>query len=169
MTDWPKSTATFDDLPDHARLWIFGVSRALDEEEERLLQRTVDAFLSQWSAHGRPLAAARDWREGRFLMVALNPDVEPPSGCSIDALIRALRELEAELGVEMVGSAPVWFRGAEGGVERVSRARFRELASTGVVGPETPVFDLSLTVLSELRANRFEGVAAERWHARLLG
>lgn len=156
-------------LPDHSRLWIFGVSRDLEEQEEGHLLGVVDAFLDQWKAHGQPLAAARSWVLGRFLFIAVNPDVTSPSGCSIDALVRSLRELEMEMGFEMVGSAPVWFRDDEGLVQRVARARFKELGRGAEVGPETQVFDLSLTRLEELRAGRFEGPARDHWHARLLG
>jgi hypothetical protein len=157
-----------DPLPDSARLWIFGVSRPLDDREEALLLGRVDAFIAQWAAHGHPLAAARAWRGGRFLLVAVDDRITPPSGCSTDALVRALRRLEEELAVEMVGNAPVWFRGRDGLPARVSRPRFRELAGTGEIDLETPVFDLSLTRLGELREGRFEGPARDHWHRRLV-
>ena len=157
----------FDQLPDSARLWIFGVSRPLDESEEALLLTRVDVFIAQWAAHGHPLAAARVWREGRFLMVAVDDRVTPPSGCSTDALLRALRRLEVDLGVEMVGNAPVWYRGETGHPTRVSRPRFRELATRQEINLETEVFDLSLTRLGDLRNGRFEGPARNHWHRRL--
>jgi hypothetical protein len=155
-------------LPDSARLWAFGASRVLEPHEAALLLERVDAFVLKWAAHGHPLAAAREWREGRFLLVAVDDRVTPPSGCSIDALVRTLAGLEAELGLELVGNAPVWYRDAEGRPMRVSRARFKALAQEGVITAETPVFDLSLTRLSEFREGRFEGPAGQHWHARLL-
>ncbi len=161
----------FPYLPDSARLWIFGVSRPLGpEEEERLLVR-VDAFLEEWRAHGDPLSAARDWRYGRFLLVAVDDRITPPSGCSIDALVRQLRGLEEELDVEIVGGAPVWYRGEgteDGPIRRVSRGEFREEMERGSLGPETVVFDLSLTRLEELRAGCWERPARSSWHARYL-
>jgi hypothetical protein len=169
----PRTTApsrTFEGLPDSSRLWIFGVSRALSPAEEDRLLSAVDAFLDGWKAHGHPLAAAREWRHGRFLLVAVDDRVAPPSGCSIDALVRVLRELEGPLDAEIVGGAPVWFRegGEEGPPRRTSREEFREAARQGTVGPETVVFDLSLTRLEELRAGAWERRARESWHARYL-
>jgi hypothetical protein len=165
MSLMPKD---FEPLPDSARAWIFGVSRPLEAREEELLLNRVDAFIAGWAAHGHPLAAARAWWEGRFLVVAVDDRVTPPSGCSIDALVRALARLESELDVEIVGNAPVWFRSTEGAPVRVSRPRFRQLAREGEIDAETPVFDLSLTRLGDLRAGQFEGAARDRWHARLL-
>lgn len=160
--------SAFDRLPDSARLWIFGVSRPLEEREEALLLGRVDAFIAQWAAHGHPLAAAREWRDGRFLMVAVDDRVTPPSGCSTDALTRTLRRLETELDVELVGNAPVWYRRGDARPTRVSRPRFRELARAEEVDLETRVFDLSLTRLGDLREGGFEGPARDHWHRRLV-
>lgn len=164
-------TDPFAPLPDSARLWTFGVSRPLAEEEERRLLSTVDRFLEGWKAHGQPLAAARDWRLGRFLLVALDERVEPPSGCSIDALVRTLRGLEGELGIEMVGGAPIWYRegGPDGPVRRIDRPGFKAAAARGEIGGDTVVFDPSLTRLGELREGRWELPARRSWHQRLLG
>lgn len=160
----------FPHLPDSARLWIFGVSRPLNTEEEGRLLDRVDTFLQRWKAHGNPLSAARDWRYGRFLLVAVDDRVTPPSGCSIDALIRELRTLEDAFSVEIVGGAPVWYRAGEthGPIRRISRGELREEVQAGSVGPETIVFDLSLTRLEELRAGSWELPARSSWHARYL-
>jgi hypothetical protein len=171
----------FPRLPDSSRLWIFGVSRPLGREEEGSLLARVDAFLEEWKAHGHPLSAARDWRYGRFLLVAVDDRITPPSGCSIDALVRQLRGVEEELSVEIVGGAPVWYRGegsigdgntedgtGGGPIHRVSRAEFRGEMERGTLGPETVVFDLSLTRLEELRAGRWELPPRSSWHARYL-
>jgi hypothetical protein len=161
----------FGALPDSARLWTFGVSRPLSDDEEARLLDAVDGFLAGWKAHGHPLAAARDWRYGRFLLVAVDERVTPPSGCSIDALVRTLKELEAEMDVEIVGGAPVWYRqgAADGPVRRLSRPDFRKAAGEGEIGDETIVFDPTLTRLGQLRQGRWELPAAESWHSRLMG
>jgi hypothetical protein len=163
-------TDPFEPLPDSARLWTFGVSRPLTDGEARRLLVEVDAFLEGWNAHGRPLSAARAWRFGRFLLVALDDTVTPPSGCSIDALVRTLREMEDELGIEMVGGAPVWYRhgGPEGPVRRASRPEFRAAAARGEITGDTIVFDPALTRLGELREGKWELPARECWHSRLL-
>jgi hypothetical protein len=153
----------FKALPDDARLWIFGVGEPLPPEGEALLLEEVDAFLENWHAHGRPLACARDWRHGRFLLVGVDERTAPPSGCSIDAMVRVLKDLEGRLGVSIVDNSRVWYR-ADGEVRRASRPEFSSLASHGEVGLETPVFDGTLTRVGELRSNRWEVPAREAWH-----
>lgn len=147
------------------------MARPLSAEEESALLGHVDAFLDQWRAHGDPLAAAREWVYGRFLLVAVDDRVTPPSGCSIDALVHLLRDLESELGTEIVGGASVWYReeGPEGAIRRVSRPEFKRLAKEGRITEGTVVFDLALTRLGELHEGRWEVPAGESWHRRYLG
>lgn len=156
----------FDALPDNARLWVFGADRDLDDEEERALLSGVDSFLEGWKAHGVPLSCARQWHHGRFLLIAVDPASEPPSGCSIDAMVRRLKELERDLDVVLVDSSPVWWRDEEGAVRRSSRPEFKRLALEGEVGPDTLVWDGSVSRVEELRRGRWERPAGEGWHAR---
>lgn len=150
-------------LPDSARLWVFGADRPLGVAEEDRLLEVVDEFLVGWSAHGDPLTVGREWRRSRFLLVAVDDAQIPPSGCSIDALVRSLRALEGELGVSLVDKAPVWYV-VRGEIMTASRSGFRVLAERGEVGLGTHVFDLSLTRLGRVREGGFELPARESWH-----
>lgn len=153
------------DFPGSSRIWIFGADRRLGRTETRGLLFAVDDFLRGWAAHGEPLRAARSWRYGRFLIIAVDADAVPPSGCSIDALTGVLRELERDLAARFLGSEPVWYRDDAGAVRRASRAEFRRLARAGEVTSRTVVFDNSITELGELRGGRWEGPASQSWHA----
>ena len=153
----------FEQLPEHARLWIFAAQRELDDPEQARVLEEVDRFIEQWRAHDVPLTAARDWRQGRFLMIGVDEEAAGLSGCSIDALVRRMKVLQAELGVELVNNAPVLFKNG-GTVERVSRERFAELAEAGAVSLETPVFNNTLTRVGDLRAGRWEVRVEDSWH-----
>ena len=123
----------FEQLPDDARVWIFAAERSLSGEEQTRVLAEVDRFLAEWSAHDMPLASGREVRYDRFLFVAVDQRRVGPSGCSIDALVRQMKALQQELGVELVNHAPVLFR-RSGSIERVDRdesttelARFRQV------------------------------------------
>lgn len=156
----------FAALPADARLWVFGADRPLDARERTALLDVVDRFLEVWKAHGAPLTAARDLREDRFLIVAVDQATVPPSGCSIDAMTNELRRLEGEMGVGLVGHGAVFWRGPEGEVKRAGRAEFKRLAEAGEVGPDTPVFDATLSRMDVLRAGGLERPARAAWHGR---
>lgn len=161
------SRITFDDLPDHGRLWVFPASRGLAAAEASTLLAWVDAYLDEWTAHGAPLRSGRELRGGHFLLVGVDEDAEAPSGCSIDALVNRLRELGGTMGVTLIDHASVWYRdGDDAQICRVSRPEFRRLARDGSVGPDTVVFDTTLTRLSQVRAGKLEVPARDTWHAR---
>ena len=102
---------SFDELPPDARVWIFGAERPLVETERARVLDEVDAFIGQW--------AARDLRYDQFIFVAVDERAAGASGCSIDALVRRMKGLQAELGVELVNHAPVLYRDVARGPERL--------------------------------------------------
>lgn len=159
-----------DELPDASRLWIFGSDRSPDPDQTAHLLDRTRAFLEDWSAHRRELSVGLDWRRHRFLLVAVDESRSAASGCSIDGLMHHLSSMEEATGLGLVDTSPVWFRDPreDGRIRTVGRGRFRELAEEGVVGPGTPVFDLTVEELGEVREGRWERPAGESWHASLL-
>jgi len=159
---------SFDQLPDDARLWVFASADPLDDDRAARLLAEVDAFLDGWAAHGHPLRAGRDWRDGRFLAVGVDQSTAGASGCSIDGLFRRLQALEPVLRTSLVGGAGrVYWRATDGAVASSPRAEARARAAAGAWGADTLVFDTSLTSAGDWR-RRFERPARDSWHAALL-
>jgi hypothetical protein len=155
----------FDQLPSDARLWIFAAERPLSPDESRGVLAETDAFIDQWTAHGIPLRAGRDLRYSQFVLVGVDERAAGVSGCSVDALVRRMQQLETILRLELVNNAPVLYREGDT-IERVSRERFAELAASGTVGPGTRVFDNTLTRVGDLLAGKWEVKAGDSWHKR---
>jgi hypothetical protein len=158
---------SFEELPDDARVWVFGAaSEVTPPASERLLD-AVDDFLAHWNAHGSPLVCAREWRDDHFLAIGVDQSTAGASGCSIDGLFRTLQRLEPELGTTLLGAGRVYYRDADGRVNVATRPNFTQLARQGKVGAQTVVYDTSLTSAAAWRGE-FERTAQESWHAKLL-
>ena len=157
----------FDELPSSARIWIFSADRPLESTERERIEAAVDGFLQTWNAHGTPLRGAREWRYDRFLLVGVDQAQAPPSGCSIDALVRVFKELERDLDLALLDRSPVWFRDEER-IRCVTRPEFRDLAESGEVGPDTVVFNGVLTRMEDLRSGKWEVPVRRSWHRQLL-
>lgn len=155
-------------LPGHARVWCFGASSRPPDASVARLRESMAAFLNEWTAHRARLRAAFDWLHDRFLVVAVDESHVDASGCSIDALTDQIRRLEELAGVTLLDSSPVWYRDSDGDIRRVGRREFRELADRGEIGPETPVFDLTVETLEDVRTGAWEVEARRSWHAALL-
>lgn len=157
----------FDSLADDARVWVFGADRPLEAVEATRLLEMVDKYLARWAAHGEPLTSGRDWREDRFLTIAVDQRTTGASGCSIDALFHQLQQLERALGTSIVGGGRIFYRDAAGVVHSTDRSTFSEMAERGAVNAETRVFDPTVTTLGSWRAG-FEQRTGDSWHASLM-
>jgi hypothetical protein len=73
-----------------------------------------------------------------------------------------LKQLERDLGVAILDSNRVFLRD-QNGVRAVQRSEFRNTAT-----PETPVFDVTVERLGDVREGAWEKPAAESWHRQLL-
>jgi hypothetical protein len=155
----------FDRLPDSARLWVFAAARPLEAGEQEALLGAVDAFLDQWNAHRVPLDCARELRYDQFVVVGVDQEAAGVSGCSVDALVRTMKGLGQQLGVDLVDHASVFYR--DGGmIRRATRDDFAESAASGAITPATTVFDNTVQTAGALRAGAWETPAARTWHGR---
>jgi hypothetical protein len=150
-----------EQLSNNAHVWIFGISPALDAARQKVILDQVDAFLDNWAAHGTPIRGARDLRDGSFLVIAADENREK-SGCSIDRMFGTLKQLERDLGVQILDSNRVFFR-EESSVRAVPRSEFRNAATA-----DTRVFDVTAEQLGDVRSGAWEKPARDSWHRQLL-
>ena len=156
----------FDSLPDDARVWVFGAESAVEGKASADLLEAVDRHLSSWKAHGAPLVCARDWRENRFLAVAVDEAATGASGCSIDGMFRVLAGVEEAVGTTLVGGGRIFWRDGDE-IRTASRGEFVKAAREGAVTESTKVYDTTVNTVGGWRSS-FERPAAETWHAKLL-
>ena len=162
------SQVPFDALPDDAHVWCFATEPEPGPRETAHLLDSMQQFVEQWTAHRQHLTAGVTWMHQRFLLVGLDESRAGASGCSIDALMSRLADLERELGIRLTDASPVWYRDGERLIRSVMREEFRKLATTASVGPDTSVFDLTASTLGSIRSGGLERPASTSWHARLL-
>ena len=155
----------FGSLPSEARLWVFNTGEAISPDMRERLQREVENFLAGWAAHGADLSAGFRIVEDRFLLVGVDQDVTAPSGCSIDAMTRFLRDLGREINFDILDAPPCCYREGEE-VRCVSRQHFAELAESGEVTGSTTVFDLTVTSVGDVLEGRFERPLEGSWYER---
>ncbi|HEY6894107.1 MAG TPA: hypothetical protein VI258_08070 [Rhodanobacteraceae bacterium] len=149
-------------LPDESRIWIFGISPALDAAKRSRLLAAVDTFLDRWSAHNQPIVSARDVVHDSFLVIAVDKQSET-SGCSIDRMFGLLQQVERELGVSILDPQRIFYRAENGRVAAMTRAEFRRSG-----GGDTVVFDTISERLGSLRNGDWERAAHRSWHRSLL-
>lgn len=156
---------TIDTLPSDARVWVYGLDRALDPDTKPRVEALLDRFVRGWVSHDVPVEGAYEIVEDRFVVLA-GHCTDGISGCSTDSSVRVIRALQEQAGVNGLDRSLVFFRGDDGAVHALNRVDFQKKVAAGVLGPGTPVFDTTIQHLSDLRSGRFETTFEESWHAK---
>lgn len=147
------------------RIWIYQVDRLLTDVEVKYVLDKLEGFTSQWKAHGKSLAAKAEIRYNRFVIVMVDDNVAPPTGCSIDKSVHLLKETEDELGITLFDRMQIAYRDSSG-VQSVPRAEFEQLIAQGKVTGETVVFNNLVATYPELETH-WEVPLRESWHAKV--
>jgi hypothetical protein len=153
----------FDHLPPQARVWIYQASRPLAEEELVALLPRLAAFAEEWTSHGRQLAASAQFLHRQFLVIGLDEEVAGASGCSIDASVRFVQELEQRLGVQLLEKSRMAFL-TNGELRQFTRRELRAAIAAGEVQADTLYFNNTLTTKGQLDG-QWPAPASQTWLA----
>lgn len=76
-----------------SRAWVYTASRSFRPDEVRELDRSIDQFCSNWTAHDKQLFARGSIRFDRLLVLLVDETQAGASGCSIDKSVHFLQSL----------------------------------------------------------------------------
>jgi hypothetical protein len=156
------SLSAFTALPDDARLWLLALAQPT---ETALLAPELDALFGRWHHKGIHYHAAWTLLEQRILAVAEPTLAAQPSGCAIDGMLRGVHQISARLGLALEDPQAVLVRLAEG-LRTIPRAELEVRLAEGSLDGATPVLDLALLTLGDLRSGRLERPLASTWIGR---
>ncbi len=162
----------FNTLPDHARVWVYQANRPLTDAEVSEIDNTLQTSLSTWAAHGQPLLASACVVENRFVVVGVDEGYNLPSGCSIDASVRTLRDIGQQID-RADGSLDFFDRSAavramDGKVRVYPLPTLKAAVADGLIAPDTTVFNTLVKTKTEFLAD-WQIRAADSWLKRYFG
>ncbi|MGB3591994.1 MAG: ABC transporter ATPase [Nonlabens sp.] len=157
-------TTDFNSLPDDARVWIYQANRPFKEEELKQLEPQLQAFLNQWTAHGKDLKAAYEIPYNRFIVIGLDQSQSQATGCSIDASVHFIQSVEKAFDIDLMDKMNVTYKNGPY-VAHKDLADFRKMAKAKSVSAKTIVFNNLVQTIGEYRTS-WEVPASESWHAR---
>jgi len=154
----------FNTLPEDSKVWIYQANRSFSEDELVELNQKLNTFVENWSAHGTGLQAGFDIRYKRFIILAVNQDNQTATGCSIDASVRFIQDLEKDYNVDLMDKMNVSYKQGEF-VAYKSLVDFKKMAKDRAVTGKTIVFNNLVTNIGELK-EAWEIPASDSWHSR---
>lgn len=158
----PVDLSAFASLPDESRLWLLALTH---DTEAAPLAPELEALLGRWRHKGVQYQGAWTLLERRILAVAEPTLATEPSGCAIDGMLRGVNQLTAKLGLAFENPQAVLVRQTDG-IRALPRHEIEAGLGDGTLDGTTPVLDLALLTLGELRQGRLERPLAATWIGR---
>lgn len=154
----------FNTLPEHSRVWIYQANRSFSDEELTEIKQKLDTFITNWTAHGADLNAGYNIRYKRFIILAVDQTSQSATGCSIDASVRFIQQLEQDYNVDLMDKMNVSYKQGEF-VAHKTLLDFKKMVKDKAVSKNTIVFNNLVTNIEELNEN-WEVPAEDSWHSR---
>ena len=153
------SLSAFANLPDDARLWLLALTRPTAAS---MLAPDLEALLGRWRHKGIQYVGAWTLLEHRIIAIAEPTLAAQPSGCAIDGMLRGVSQIVARLGMALEDPQAVLVR-LENGMQAIRRSELESRLSDGTLDASTPVLDLALLTLGDLRQGKLERPLAATW------
>jgi hypothetical protein len=154
----------FESLPQESKIWIYQSNRKFSDQECAEIETNLQVFLQNWSAHGTTLEASYQLKYNRFIIIAVNQEVQNATGCSIDASVQFIQNLEKKYDVDLLDKMNVTFKLGEH-IAHKSLLDFKKMAKDKAVTEKTIVFNNLVNTIEDWNTN-WEVPAGESWHSR---
>lgn len=156
----------FNTLPEESRVWIYQANRSFSEEELQEIESKLDVFIQNWAAHGSDLKAGYVVKYKRFIVLGLDQNSNAATGCSIDASVHFIQQLEKDYNVDLMDKMNVSYKQGEF-IAYKTLVDFKKMVKDKAVSKNTIVFNNLVNNVAEFKEN-WEVPASESWHSRFL-
>jgi len=153
----------FNNLPLKSRIWIYQSNRSFNDNEISKIATLIEPFLENWQRHGQNLQASYKIIYNQFIVVAVDENNEV-SGCSIDASMHVMQQIEQQFKVDLTDKLQVAFKNGDN-INTVSLAAFKKYVGLNKITPETIVFNNMVDTIEGLQ-NQWEIPTKQSWHNR---
>lgn len=151
-------------MPKDSRIWIYQSNRKWSEEESNEIQQSIQNFVANWKAHEHDLKASFKLKHHRFIILAVDTDFYAPSGCSIDASVAVIQNIEKKFSIDLLDKMNVTYKSGDF-IAHKSLIEFKKMAKEKAVNQQTIVFNNLVNTIEEFE-DFWEVPAAESWHSR---
>ena len=155
----------FKSLPKESRIWIFPSSKELDFQKKVKIKERLIKFISDWTSHNKNLQASFELPYNRFIVVALNENLQNASGCSIDSLMNLIQIFEKEFNLILLDRMNVLYRDKTKKIEYSTLKDFVKMVKSKSINSTTTVFN-NLVINKEEYLNLWEVPAINSGHSR---
>jgi len=156
----------FKTLANSSRVWIYQSNRKFNAKELEIIENRLVDFVNSWKRHGDDLKASFEIKYNQFIILAVDEETNAVSGCSIDASVYLIKQIESDFKVSLVDKLSIAFKDFKN-INVVSINEFKELLQQEKINQNTIVFNNMIYSIEELNKN-WEIPIKKSWHSRYL-
>jgi len=132
------------------KVWIYVLSRELNVQEIEQLAFNCKNFVDSWTAHEQKLNARFEIYKSRLLVFRVDETAYNASGCSIDKLLRFVKEQEKQFNLELLNRLLVVME-ADGALLISHSSKIKDLLEKKAINEDTLVYDTAVSSSAELK------------------
>ena len=123
-----------ENLPKSSNVWLYQADRELTENEIVYIKDELNVFIREWATHGTQLYGSFEVKFNRFVILAVDEEKVPTSGCSIDTSVHKMKEIGAKIKVDFFNRMNV-FISKENEWKKVHISDLKEYSSWTLYNP----------------------------------
>jgi hypothetical protein len=144
---------SFEKLSNEARIWIYQADKPLQSNEVEGITQMVEAFLENWTSHGRQLQAGYMIYDAFFLVIGVEKEDFELSCCVTDSVIQLLQQIACKWEINFLRRDKIVIKMTQGLVS-MSINEMKKKLETGEINKDMYTFDNTITCKKAL---------AEKW------
>lgn len=151
----------YKELSPKSRVWIYQSSRVFTNTEAQQIREGGARFIASWATHGTPLQAAMEVFYNRFVVLLADEAQVKASGCSIDASVQFMKEVENAFKVNLFDRLQIAYREGDS-IQTMHMNDLKDAVVSGSFSNETIIFNNLVQTKEELES-KWEVPVKESW------
>jgi len=148
-----------------SKVWIYQSNRRFTDQESAEIQNILNDFVVQWTAHGHQLKAKAEVFHQYFIVLTVDQDVANATGCSIDASVRVIKDIESKFRLDLFDRFNMAYK-IDDDVHVATKEDFETLISIKKIGLDTIVFNNLVQTLEDFE-QKWEVPLQDSWHKNI--
>jgi hypothetical protein len=157
----------FEKLNKSSKVWVFQSSSEIPESLFENISIDTKNFLEELNSHGNSLNSSFKLIYNHFLIIAVENTKNEISGCSIDTIIRFVKNLELRYNLSFFDRLIVKYKEENNNIKSTSLDEFKSIYKTKKISDKITVFNNLVKNIDELE-NIWETNIQNTWLKRFL-
>lgn len=161
----PITSTSFNNLPPHARVWIYQSNKKIDDVLANEINKEVKNFTQGWTAHTKKVIADGAVLFNHFIVLAADEQQVQVSGCSIDSSVKFIQHLQEKYNLNFFDRLyTTYYYNNE--VKGADKDTLQQMLDSGTINADTLVFNNLIQTVEQLQ-NQWLIPLKNSWHKRV--